>query len=153
MQINYYKDLNLPDDRVDVYYRIQNEEINALMSVLENRQVIIGTNENGSKPVFPSKIYYLEIVDRRCFAYLEKEVYQIDYSLKSFLEAFQMNGFIQIGKSTIVNIHHIDRIVPDLNMKMNLLMENKEQLILNRAYKKAFIAYLKNMRRNKHEND
>ena len=153
MRINYYKDLSLKEDRVDVHYRERNEEISNLMSFLENRQVIIGSSEKESKPIFPDRIYYLEIVDRHCFAYLEKEVYQINYSLKSFLESYQINGFVQIGKSTIVNIHHIDRIVPDLNMKMHLMMENEEQLILNRAYKKAFIAYLKDMRRNEDEND
>lgn len=153
MKINYYKNPNLPEEHVDVHYREQNEEIGDLISFLENRHLLIGTSENVSKPILPSKIYYLEIVDRRCFAYLEKEIYQVDYSLKSFLKAYQMYGFVQIGKSTIANIHHIERIVPDLNMKMHLIMENEEQLILNRAYKKAFILFLKDMRRNEYETD
>lgn len=153
MQINYYKNQDVKENRVDVYYSKQDEEISNLMTFLENKQVMMGSRGNSSKPIFPNAIYYLEIVDRRCFAYLEKEVYQIDFSLRLFLETYRINGFVQIGKSTVVNINHIDRIFPDFNMKMHLIMENGERLVLNRAYKKAFIAFLKNVRRSGNENN
>lgn len=62
--------------------------------------------------------------------YLEKEVYQIETSLKVFLEKYQHAGFTQIGKSTIANINKIEKIVPDINMRMQLIMMNGETLIL-----------------------
>lgn len=149
MKINYYEDIRYKEPRVDVYYSHADEEVRNLMSFLEKDQIIVGTMEHQLKHIFLNQIYYLEIVDRRCFAYLEKEVYQISYNLKEFADTYGINGFVQTGKSTVVNINHIDRIVPDLNMRMHLLMNNGERLVLNRAYKKSFINYLKKARKEK----
>jgi DNA-binding LytR/AlgR family response regulator len=114
--------------------------------------VITGRKEQISKRLFLKDIYYLEIVDRRCFAYLNKDVFQIDYSLKLFLEKYWSSGFVQIGKSLVVNLNRIDKISPDFNMRMHLILENGEQLVLNRAYKKNFMESLKKGRRKQSEN-
>lgn len=52
-------------------------------------------------------IYYLEMVDRKLFAYRMKDVYQLDYSMKHYLDCFGTNGFVQISKSTIVNLYRV----------------------------------------------
>lgn len=143
MQIQYYEKPELSENRVDVFYKEYNEEIESLVAFLEKDQMLIGTQERQTCRIAVSEIYYLEIVDRRCFAYLDKEVYQLELNLKSFLEKYEQTGFVQIGKSTIVNIRYVNRIVPDLNMRLNLIMENEEKLIVNRSYKKAFMDCLK----------
>lgn len=148
MRINYYKDESLQENRIDIYYRYKDEEIQNLITFLESDQVVLAMQDNVTKRIFLQEIYYLEIVDRKCFVYLEKEVYQIETSLKVFLEKYQQAGFMQIGKSTIANINKIEKIVPDINMRMHLVMMNGETLILNRSYKKTFIEYLKEKRRN-----
>lgn len=143
MEVNYYQDAALPENRVDVYYREQDAEITGLMEFLEAERVIVGRKDQNVKRIFLREIYYLEIVDRHCFAYLDQEVFQIEYNLRMFLEKYGALGFIQIGKSLVVNLHRIDRIKPDLNMRMHLLMENGEELVLNRAYRKNFMDCLK----------
>ena len=67
-------------------------------------------------------------------------------NLKSFLEKYEEQGFVQVGKSTIVNARYVTHITPDLNMRLNLNMENGERLIVNRSYKKAFMDGLKKLR-------
>ncbi|MCI8968136.1 MAG: LytTR family transcriptional regulator [Lachnospiraceae bacterium] len=151
MEINYYEDPDLPCSRVDVYYREQDAEIAGIIDFLEAGQVVIGKKEQSTKRIFLRDIFYLEIVDRHCFAYLENEVFQIEYNLKLFLEKYWSSGFVQIGKSLVVNLHRIDRIRPDLNMRMHLLMENKEELVLNRAYRKNFMDCLKKVGRYQNE--
>ncbi len=143
MEINYYEDPAIPNNRVDIYYREQDEEIQSLMAYLDTAQNILGRNARETKRIPLRDICYLEVVDRHCFAYLDNEVFQITHTLKSFLEKYQPGGFVQIGKSLVVNLRKIDRIKPDLNMKMYLLLENGETLILNRAYKKDFMECLK----------
>lgn len=143
MEVNYYQDAALAENRVDVYYREQDAQITGLMEYLEAERVIVGHKDQGIKRIFLREVYYLEIVDRHCFAYLDSEVFQIEYSLRLFLEKFAPCGFIQIGKSLVVNLHRIDRIKPDLNMRMHLMMENGEELVLNRAYRKSFMECLK----------
>lgn len=151
MKVNYYEDLALSENRVDVYYREQDAEIRGLMDYLGTEQVIVGRKDQTAKRIYLREIYYLEIVDRHCFAYLDSEVFQIEYNLRLFLEKYSACGFVQIGKSLVVNLHRIDRIKPDLNMRMHLLMENGEELVLNRAYKKPFMECLKNVKEGKNE--
>ncbi|MBO5524894.1 MAG: LytTR family transcriptional regulator DNA-binding domain-containing protein [Roseburia sp.] len=143
MEIHYYQERQREESRVDVYFRQQDEEIQNLMAFLEKEQVVIGMREGETRRIFPNEIYYLEIVDRRCFAYLQEEVWQLELSLKSFLEKYEVNGFVQIGKSVIANINKIERIVPDINMRMHLMLKNGEKLVVNRSYKKQFMESLK----------
>ena len=151
MEVNYYQDAALPENRVDVYYREQDTEITGLMEFLEAERVIVGRKDRSGKRIFLREVYYLEIVDRHCFAYLDHEVFQIESNLRLFLEKYEQCGFIQIGKSLVVNLHRIDRIKPDLNMRMHLMMENGEELVVNRAYRKYFMESLKNAGREKSE--
>ena len=88
MQINYYQVASLLENYLDIHYREQGEEVRSLIAFLDAGQVITGRKEQISKRLFLKDIYYLEIVDRRCFAYLDKDVFQIDYSLKLFLEKY-----------------------------------------------------------------
>lgn len=143
MQIQYYEKPELEESRVDIFYNEYNEEIESLAAFLEKEQVLLGTKERQTCKFNVSEIYYLEIVDRRCFAYLNTEVYQLELNLKNFLEKYEHMGFIQAGKSIIVNIRYVNRIIPDLNMRLNLEMENGEKLIVNRSYKRAFMDALK----------
>ena len=105
-----------------------------------------GKNEQGEKLITVSEIYYCEIVDRKCFAYLEKEVYQIDYGLQQFLDAFHGQGMVRISKSMCVNVFFISRIQADFNMRAKLILKNGETLQLNRSYKNEFYKYICRLR-------
>lgn len=143
MRVQYYEKPELQENQVDIFYNEYNEEIESLASFLEKDRVLIGTQEKQSCKFLISDVYYLEIVDRHCFAYLHKDVYQLELNLKKFLEKYEQAGFVQIGKSTVVNVRYVKRIVPDINMRLNLIMENEEKLVVNRSYKKAFMDGLK----------
>ena len=143
MRVQYYEKPELQENQVDIFYNEYNEEIESLASFLEKDRILIGTQEKQSCKFLISDVYYLEIVDRHCFAYLHKDVYQLELNLKKFLEKYEQAGFVQIGKSTVVNVRYVKRIVPDINMRLNLIMENEEKLVVNRSYKKAFMDGLK----------
>lgn len=100
----------------------------------------------------PGSIYYLELVDRKLFAHQTQEVYQLDYSMKHFLDYFGTNGFVQISKNTIVNLYRVKQVKTDLNMRLKLVMDNDEMLILNRTYKKTFLDALYHIQEVFHEN-
>ena len=145
MKVNYHQDATLTENRIEVYYGELDSEIAGVMNYLEAYAAILGKRDELQRKIFPAEIFYLEVVDRRCYAYLEHEVYQVDYALKDFLERFCSNGFIQIGKSMLVNVYKVSHMKTDFNMKMQLMMNNGEHLVLNRAYKARFISFLKNM--------
>ena len=60
---------------------------------------------------------------------------------------------MQISKSTAVNIRKVARMKADFNMRLRLALDNGEELILNRNYKKAFLEALYRLQEVYHEID
>ncbi len=153
MKINYFKEPSLSEDYVDVHYRQECETIGVVKDFFFSFHSIMGKKDNCIQKLHPGTIFYLEVVDRKLFAYQERNVFHLDYSLKSFLERFGAGGFIQIGKSTAVNIYKVNRVKADLNMRLRLVLDNGEFLILNRSYKKCFLEALKRIKEVTYETD
>lgn len=152
MKIQYYRETSLKEDYVAVHYREETEKIRAVRSFFSSFKSIMGKKEDSVYKLYPGSIYYLEVVDRKLFAYQEKEVYQLEDSLQHFLDYFEEQGFVRIGKSTAVNLYKVGRIKADLNMRLRLYMDNGEMLVLNRTYKKAFLEALQRMQEVTYEN-
>ena len=49
----------------------------------------------------------------------------------------------------MVNIYRVRKIKADVNMKMQLVLDNGEKVILNRSYKNDFLQFIRE-RRNEH---
>lgn len=147
MQIHKFREKNLNDDYVDVHYRAETAQIRGLFSYLETMDSLVGRNRSGERLIAAAEIYYIEIVDRKSFAYLEKDVYQIDLGLQKFLDLFHGQGMVRISKSMCVNVFYISRIEADLNMRAKLHLKNGEMLQLNRGYKNEFYRFLEKLRR------
>lgn len=154
MKINQYEDKKLSQDHIDIYYKEMDSVVEGIIEYCKSFQTIIGKRDNEQKQITPSELYYCEIVDRKCYAYLEREVYQIDYSIQKLLELFSANGFVRISKAMIINIFKIDHLKTDINMKVHIYMNNGEIVILNRTYKREFFDYLNRIKKeNEYEAD
>jgi DNA-binding LytR/AlgR family response regulator len=105
----------------------------------------IGVNGEEQRVIHISEIYYCEITERKCFAYLETAVYQLDYTLQEFLEKYHDQGMIRISKSMCVNVFKVLQMEADFNMRMKLHLKNDETVLLNRNYKKDFLKYLQQL--------
>lgn len=143
MKVNYYEEPQAQADHIDVYYRQMNEEIQGIKDFFDADNSIVGRQDGIYRQMKPEEIYYCEIVDRKCYAYLKDEVYQIELSIQSLLEQFHTNGFVRIGKSMVANIYKVKSLKMDLNMKVQVYLKNGEILLLNRGYKKEFMEYLR----------
>lgn len=152
MKVSYNKDSSLQENRVDIHYREENEQLEIIRNFFSSLQSIAGKKDNEVCMLHPGSLYYLEVVDRKLFAYQANEVYQLDYSMKQFLDCFGADGFVQISKNTIVNLYRVKQVKTDLNMRLKLVMDNAEMLILNRTYKKNFLDALYHIQEVCHEN-
>lgn len=153
MKIHYLREPSLKEDYVEVHYREENDAVEVIRNFFFSFESIMGKRDGCTQKLHPGSIYYLEVVDRKLFAYQEKEVWQIDGSLRYFLDCYGESGFAQIGKSMAVNLYRVSRVKADLNMRLRLLMDNGEVLVLNRSYKKAFMEALQRLQEVCHEND
>ncbi len=145
MIVNKFQMENIEESRVDIYYKDFDAEIAGLLDYLSDDKKIIGKNERGQAVLNARDIYYFEIVDRKCFAYLSACVYSIDCSLRDILDRFGSMGYVRISKSMVLNVYRIKEIKSDIQMRMIVVLENEESVIVNRKYKKDFYTCMKNL--------
>lgn len=74
MKINKFHDKSLKENRIDIYYNNVDSKLKYLFNFLEKCNSIEGFANNTKKMISLNDIFYFEVVDRKCFAYLEKEV-------------------------------------------------------------------------------
>ncbi|WP_312831513.1 LytTR family DNA-binding domain-containing protein [Sedimentibacter saalensis] len=84
--------------------------------------------------VYLKDIYYIEAVDNKVFAYLEKRVYELKIKLYEFEELYGETNFFRCSKSVIVNLMKIEYIKPALNGRFMATLNNSEKVIISRQY-------------------
>jgi len=140
LKVNIYEDRSLIENRVDIYCKEESRDIISLVNYINDSDKIqlVVIRDNEVHMLLPNDIFYFESVDKKCFAYLSGEVYQIDSNLIKLEQTLSDIGFVRINKSTIVNIYKIDYVKYELNMRVHAYLENGEILVINRYYKKEF---------------
>lgn len=148
MRIFQYQKHDIEENRIELYYNQIDQETEIIMNFLGlNNNTLTGRKEDETTLIHPNDIYYCEIVERKCFAYLKNSIWQLDISLQMILDQFSNLGFVRTSKSMIVNIYKIDRLKSDINMRVNIILDNGEVVILNRTYRSQFYKYLEKKRR------
>ncbi|MGM0216741.1 LytTR family DNA-binding domain-containing protein [Enterococcus sp. AZ109] len=147
MQIKLFQEETLDEDRAEIYYREMTEQIEKVCQLLEGSKPQLYGLEDGEQILLTlDEIYYIDTVDKKTFAYLKEHVYQIQGSL-SFLEsALSNHGFCRISKANIVNIQSIKRVKSEPNMRLKVVLNNQEELVISRYYRKSFQNYLTKVR-------
>lgn len=98
-------------------------------------------NEEDIVVLKPEEIYMVRIENGSTIIYGEKQRYR---SKKRLYEmANQLGkGFMQITKSTLVNLSYIDSIEPDFAGQLLLKLKNGDKDYVSRTYLKEFKKYL-----------
>lgn len=153
MKVNKYQDSHLAEEHIDVFYKEITGEIQGIFNYLSARQTLIGRNGELQTVINPNDIFYCEAVDKKIFAYLKSEVFQLELSLQNLTDTYSSYGFVRVSKSMVVNVYKVKQLKADLNMRVNLIMENGEIIIMNRTYKKDFYRFLREMEGAVHSNE
>ncbi len=150
MKLNIFEDKKLIEERIEIYCQKKTPIIEAVVQFIEdydfNTMNITGIYNEEKQVLEVKAIYYFEAVDKRCFAYLEKKVFEVKYTLCQIEDRLKQYGFVRINKSNVVNIYKIEKIKCTANMRIVAFLDNGEQLVISRHYKKSFEAYLKSRR-------
>lgn len=110
------------------------DEIQNMISFIENDKKIIGYKRGTAYPLKMSDIYYFEIVDQKAFIYCEKDIYESKMKLYEFEHKTDGTSFFRASKSLIINADKIDSIKPSLSGRFEVILLNKEKLIVSRQY-------------------
>lgn len=122
-----------PEEIVVRCYSIT-DEIQNMISFIENDKKIIGYKRGTAYPLKMSDIYYFEIVDQKAFIYCEKDIYESKMKLYEFERETDGTSFFRASKSLIINADKIDSIKPSLSGRFEVILLNKEKLIVSRQY-------------------
>lgn len=136
----------LHENYLEIHYGNLNKETQDIIAYLESKNNLIGKSGTENRLIKPDEIYYIEIVDRKCYAYLKKEVWQLEEGLTELTERYEMHGFVRISKSMVVNIYKVKQIKADFNMRMDLILLNEETVVMSRSYRNDFFEKLKSIR-------
>lgn len=81
-------------------------------------------------------IYYFDIDDHFCMAHLKNEgkIIQVRKNITSLINGLQTKKFVQINRSTIVNMIYINDIKKDI-----IMLDNNVKLNITKRYKNQFI--------------
>lgn len=104
---------------------------------------VIGYSDMGQKNLEAKLIQYFIAEADDIYASVQKKRYIVRQKLYELEEMLANHYFIRVSKYALVNINRIDYIKPALNSKLILIMENGEELEVNRHYYKAFKKALK----------
>lgn len=112
------------------------DEIQSMISFIENEKRIIGYKRGTAYLLNINDIYYFEIVDQKAFLYCKKEIYESKMKLYEFEKETETEGtsFFRASKSFIINADKIDSIKPSLSGRFEVMLTNKEKLIVSRQY-------------------
>ena len=122
-----------PEEIVIRCYQIT-DEIQNMVSFIENDKKIIGYKRGTAYPLKMSDIYYFEIVDQKAFIYCDQDVYESKMKLYEFERETDGTSFFRASKSLIINADKIDSIKPSLSGRFEVILLNKEKLIVSRQY-------------------
>jgi DNA-binding LytR/AlgR family response regulator len=147
---------NLPDSGISIVFN--SEEMDQLISFLK-KIFIADSSNNKNTASLPDHLLgqsgdNYELVNYQDIILLETEAGNIyarttmdkDYRIKEKLYELENmltgEGFIRINKSNIVNILHINEIVPWFNGRLLLKLNNNKEVEVSRSYAGDFKEFL-----------
>ena len=119
------------------------EEVQRLMDIFSTSVTPITAlrNEEDIVVLEPQEIYMVRVENGDTIIYGEKEVYR---SRKRLYELNEQLGskFMQISKSTIINLSYMDSVEPGFGGSVLLKLKNGSKDYVSRKYLPAFKKYL-----------
>jgi len=114
------------------------EKIRRMASLLQGcEQKLSGIMDGAMHLIDRQDVYYFESVDKRCFIYTAKDVFETALKLYEIEEMLAEAGFFRNGKSQVLNMAKIASLCPDFGGRIEAVMENGEKLVVSRQYAKA----------------
>lgn len=141
------KEAELKENYLELHYGEIDNETKEMISRLDTTlSSVEGTYVYRHVSVPVTEVLYFETVDRKTFAYTDKMCIEMRLTLNNVLEMYSDAGIIRISRSAVVNVYKIDHLQGDMNMRTVIFLKNGEKLIMNRGYKKEFLAELEKIK-------
>lgn len=131
----------LPETEVIIRGDVTSDEVVSLLQLLKKRNSgkLILYKEEEQYIVDADEIVFVEVSGSRLYAYTGSETYEAKQKLYEMKELLSEQSFVQINKSTIVNINCVKSIQAEFSGNYRVkLKSRKESLTISRKYFKDF---------------
>lgn len=140
------QDLETPE--VTIAYREITPSVQRVSEYVRNvERTILCKKDHEEYGILINDIFYFESVDKKVFAYCEKEVYRTNDKLYELEEMLSQSGFVRVSKSVLINVEKLTGIKTLANSKLEAKLSNGESVCVTRKYLKDIKNEL--LRRNK----
>lgn len=138
------KQITEGEDEVIIRYRVKNEEIETIASMVETvGKRIAGYADGKQFLLLPEQIYYFESVDGVTYAYLKDKVCRVNESLERVAIRYEARGMFRCAKAMVINIYKISYLKSEPGNRICATMENGEQVMISRRYARILRQILK----------
>lgn len=100
--------------------------------------VLIGKTHRGQVWLNTSDVSVIEAFGNNVETQVNQKSVVLEKKLYEYEEELEKDGFIRIGKSTLINSNHIESVASSFNGKLLLYLKNEEKVYVNRSYTKHF---------------
>ncbi len=137
----YLESAELPETEVIIRGDVTSDEVVSLLHLLKKRNSgkLILYKEEEQYIVDADEIVFVEVHGSKLYAYTGSETYEAKQKLYELKELLSAQAFVQINKSTIVNINCVKSIQAEFSGNYRVKLKNrKESLTISRKYFKEF---------------
>ena len=121
-------------EQVIVRCREMTPELHKIVARLKAQEELVVNLGTQIHRIRPSDIYYIEVVENKTVFYCKEAVYESKQKLYELEESLAHNDMLRISKSAMLNLSNIKSLSPELNGRLEAIMDNGERLILSRQY-------------------
>ena len=135
MKIDICVDKNVTDLTISVICKQLTPDIKKLLATLRmmNHQLTV-RKDSEIYLLDIVQVIYIESIDRKCFVYTAKEIYESDFKLYELEKRLEEYGFFSVSKSCLIHLQNIQSLKADINRKVRVTMSNGEQIMASRQY-------------------
>lgn len=143
MKVNIDISAEYKDPYAVIYTDQITDEIQQILDIFNNNETPITALQNEEDLIIlqPSEIYMVRIENGNTIIYSKNQKYR---SRKRLYEIGQQLGkkFLQISKSTLINLSYMERVEPGFSGTLLLIMKNGCKEYVSRTYLPKFKKYL-----------
>lgn len=130
-----HSDSAIEEMKIDIYCKRLTPELEKVIAMLKMlEQKLTGVYKGETCFLDPDMVLYIDTADKRTFIYTKDKIYETALKLYELEEQLSGVGFFRGGKSTIINLRHIESLRADLNRRIQVTMDNGEKLLVSRQY-------------------
>ena len=112
------------------------DEMLRVLSLLRSgmQKLLVWNEQRETLPLSVSKVVYCETVEEKTFVYTQDGIYQTALSLAELEDRWGDLGLFRAGKSSVVNLHEIQKLKNCGSGRIEALLTTGEKMIISRRY-------------------